>query len=96
MPISCEGTPNYWLSCMIIDRMQSKVSRDELISICHEASIEVRPNLETAAYAKCISGKANVWWGVSESLFHDGLCLPSGSNLSDEDREKVISTFFSA
>ncbi len=27
--------------------------------------------------------------GVSESLFNDGLCLPSGSNLTSEDRERI-------
>ena len=43
MPISSEGSPNYWLSCMIIDREQAKASRDELIAICSDASIEVRP-----------------------------------------------------
>jgi dTDP-4-amino-4,6-dideoxygalactose transaminase len=35
--------------------------------------------------------------GTSEKLFNDGLCLPSGSNLTDEEREriaKVINDFF--
>ena len=35
---------------------------------------------------------------VSENLFDDGLCLPSGSNLSDDDRDrigKVIQKVFS-
>lgn len=35
--------------------------------------------------------------GVSEDLFHRGLCLPSGSNLSITERErikKVLDTFF--
>ena len=30
---------------------------------------------------------------VCESLFEDGLCLPSGSNLSTADLEQVVSTF---
>ena len=29
--------------------------------------------------------------GVSECLFEYGLCLPSGSNMSDDDQERVIS-----
>jgi dTDP-4-amino-4,6-dideoxygalactose transaminase len=28
--------------------------------------------------------------GVSEGLFEKGLCLPSGSNMTDKDREKVV------
>jgi len=34
---------------------------------------------------------------ISEKLFNDGLCLPSGSNLTDEDRERIramINNFF--
>ncbi|MGL6126251.1 MAG: pyridoxal phosphate-dependent aminotransferase, partial [Chryseobacterium artocarpi] len=34
---------------------------------------------------------------VSEKLFENGLCLPSGSNLSDNDRsriEKIVKNFF--
>jgi len=30
--------------------------------------------------------------GISESLFKDGLCLPSGSGMSDLELERVIST----
>ena len=96
MPISSEGSPNYWLSCMIIDRTQSKVSRDELISICHNASIEVRPTWKPLHMQKVFQEKQMFGGAVSESLFHDGLCLPSGSNLTNEDREKVISTLSSA
>jgi dTDP-4-amino-4,6-dideoxygalactose transaminase len=28
--------------------------------------------------------------GTSEHLFHQGICLPSGSNMSDEDRDRVL------
>lgn len=28
--------------------------------------------------------------GTSEELFKNGLCLPSGSNLTDEERERVV------
>jgi len=91
MPISSEGSPNYWLSCIILDKTQSKVSRDELISICHDASIEIRPIWKPLHMQKVFQEKQMFGGAVSESLFYNGLCLPSGSNLSDEDREKVIS-----
>ena len=96
MPISSEGSPNYWLSCIILDRTQSKVSRDELISICHDASIEIRPIWKPLHMQKVFQEKQMFGGAVSESLFYNGLCLPSGSNLLDEDREKVISILSSA
>ena len=72
------------------------MSRDELILICHEASIEVRPTWKPLHMQK-VFRKIQMFGGdVSESLFNNGLCLPSGSNLSHEDREKVISTLSSA
>jgi dTDP-4-amino-4,6-dideoxygalactose transaminase len=33
---------------------------------------------------------------ISERLFEDGLCLPSGAGLSSEDRDRVIATFTKA
>jgi dTDP-4-amino-4,6-dideoxygalactose transaminase len=96
MPISSEGTPNYWLSCMILDGSKSKVSRDELIAICDQASIEVRPTWKPLHLQKVYQEKQMFGGAVSERLFQDGLCLPSGSSLSDKDREKVISTLSAA
>ena len=96
MPISSEGSPNYWLSCIILDKTQSKVSRDELISICHDASIEIRPIWKPLHMQKVFQEKQMFGGAVSESLFYNGLCLPSGSNLLDKDREKVISILSSA
>jgi len=28
--------------------------------------------------------------GTSEKLFEQGLCLPSGSNMTDDDRERIL------
>ncbi|MCP4264068.1 MAG: hypothetical protein GY777_00580 [Candidatus Brocadiaceae bacterium] len=33
--------------------------------------------------------------GVAEKLFDNGLCLPSGSNLSKEDLERIVEAFIS-
>lgn len=96
MPISSEGTTNYWLSCMILDGSKSKVSRDELIAICDQASIEVRPTWKPLHLQKVYQEIQMFGGAVSERLFQDGLCLPSGSSLSDKDREKVISTLSAA
>ena len=96
MPISSEGSPNYWLSCMLMDGSKTKVSRDELISICDQASIEVRPTWKPLHLQKVFQDKQMFGGAVSQRLFNDGLCLPSGSNLSDKDREKVILTLTSA
>ena len=72
------------------------MSRDELISICHDASIEIRPIWKPLHMQKVFQEKQMFGGAVSESLFYNGLCLPSGSNLSDEDREKVITILSSA
>lgn len=96
MPISNEGCPNYWLSCLLMDASKTKVSRDELISICNQASIEVRPTWKPLHLQTVFQEKQMIGGAVSESLFYNGLCLPSGSSLSDKERKKVISTLTSA
>lgn len=96
MPISGEGSPNYWLTCLMMDFAKTKVNREELIKICDQASIEVRPTWKPLHLQKVFQGKQSFGGSVSEDLFNSGLCLPSGSSLTDQEREKIISILTTA
>lgn len=96
MPISDEGSPNYWLSCLIMDDSQTKVTRDALINICDQASIEVRPTWKPLHLQTVFQANQKFGGAISEGLFNRGLCLPSGSSLTDQERDKVISILTSA
>lgn len=92
MPEASFGTATRWLSCMTVDPEISGLDCEQLRLALADAQIESRPvwkPLHLQPVFKdcdCIGGK------VSEDLFAKGLCLPSGSSLSDEDRDRVIST----
>lgn len=80
---------NFWLTTLLIDpQIESKTS-DELRLKFLESNIESRPFWKPMhlqpVFAHC------PYYGneVAETLFNQGLCLPSGSNLTDADRDRI-------
>ncbi|MGE8431896.1 aminotransferase class I/II-fold pyridoxal phosphate-dependent enzyme [Chryseobacterium joostei] len=88
---------NHWLSAIIVDPELTGKDRERLRMAFLEDNIESRP-LWKPMHLQPIFANAPYYGGnISEKLFDNGLCLPSGSNLSDEDRErilKVINSYF--
>ncbi|AZA85004.1 pyridoxal phosphate-dependent aminotransferase [Chryseobacterium lactis] len=88
---------NHWLSAVIIDPEVSGKNREDLRLALLKDNIESRP-LWKPMHLQPVFENAPYYGGnISEKLFDNGLCLPSGSNLSDEDRnriEKIIRSFF--
>lgn len=60
------------------------------------AGIECRPVWKPMHLQPVFDGCEVVGGRISEELFRDGLCLPSGSNLTGEQRDRVIAAFRSA
>lgn len=88
---------NHWLSAIVVDPAVSNKTREGLRVAFLEDNIESRP-LWKPMHLQPVFENAPYYGGtVSENLFENGLCLPSGSNLSDEERERilmVINTYF--
>jgi len=89
---------NYWLSAILIEPNKEKgIDREALRLAFEAANIESRP-LWKPMHLQPIFEKYPYYGNyVAETLFEKGLCLPSGSNLSDEERErikKVVYDFF--
>jgi dTDP-4-amino-4,6-dideoxygalactose transaminase len=90
MPVAEYGEPNCWLTCVLVDPDEFGASRDEIREHLAARSIEARPTWKPMhlqpVYQDCpMRGGA-----VCEDLFRRGLCLPSGSGLTDSQRERVI------
>ncbi|ANF51560.1 pyridoxal phosphate-dependent aminotransferase [Chryseobacterium glaciei] len=88
---------NHWLSSIIIDPAIVGKTREDLRLAFLEDNIESRPLWKPMHMQPIFADAPYYGTNVSEKLFEDGLCLPSGSNLSDEERERianVISKFF--
>ncbi|NEQ28533.1 MAG: pyridoxal phosphate-dependent aminotransferase, partial [Microcoleus sp. SIO2G3] len=90
MPEASFGHATRWLTCLTIDPATFGADREQVRLALAEQQIEARPvwkplHLQPVfADCECIGGK------VAEDLFKTGLCLPSGSNLTTEDLERVI------
>ena len=89
---------NHWLSAIVIDEKLAGINREDLRLAFLKDNIESRPLWKPMHLQPVFADAPYYGTNVAEKLFDDGLCLPSGSNLSDEDRlriEKVIQQIFS-
>lgn len=93
MPIPDLDAANYWLTCLTVDHKLSGVSRDDLISALEEADIEARPLWKPLHLQPVFKDKAYYGSKIAEDLFNKGICLPSGSSMTSEDRNRVIQIF---
>jgi dTDP-4-amino-4,6-dideoxygalactose transaminase len=82
---------NRWLSCILVDPAQTGgVTREDLRLALDAEDIESRP-LWKPLHMQPIFETSPYYGGtVAEDLFERGLCLPSGSNLSDQEFARVL------
>lgn len=92
MPISNNGKPNHWLSVLNLSSSEV-VTPEDIIVLLEKANIESRPvwkpmHLQPLLKDYPFFSHAN---NISEGLFRTGICLPSGSAMTQEQCEQVIS-----
>lgn len=92
MPEGRGSVSTFWLTCAEVDGRELGADRDELIDRLAKEDIEARPVWKPMHLQPVFAGARVIGGGVAERLFARGICLPSGSNLSDSERERVIST----
>ncbi|MBK5462557.1 DegT/DnrJ/EryC1/StrS family aminotransferase [Peribacillus sp. TH27] len=90
-----EGTlHNRWLTTITIDQEKLGISQIELIEALGEENIEARPVWKPLHLQPLFEGTLYYPYekdrSVSEELFNSGICLPSGSNMTEEQQERVI------
>jgi dTDP-4-amino-4,6-dideoxygalactose transaminase len=90
MPIADYGRPNYWLSCVRIDPDRFGATRDEVRLALEAVDVEARPTWKPLHLQPLYADAYRVGGSVAESIFADGLCLPSGSGLTEEDQRRVL------
>jgi dTDP-4-amino-4,6-dideoxygalactose transaminase len=87
---------NYWLSAITIDENKTKGITRETLRLALEAeNIESRPLWKPMHLQPVFSNYPYYGTTVAEQLFKNGLCLPSGSNLTDTDRERILAVIVS-
>ena len=90
MPQAPYGLHTNWLSCFLIEEKKFGIDRDQLISRLNAADIESRPVWKPMHLQKLYEKCERYGGLVAEDLFRRGICLPSSSNLTLEDQERVI------
>ena len=83
---------NRWLTTVSIDAKKTGVTRENLQIELEKEDIETRPLWKPMHLQPVFSSYPAYLNGVSESLFNTGLCLPSGSNMTDEEKCFVVET----
>lgn len=78
---------NRWLSCILTSSYEM---RERIRYALLEDDVESRPLWKPMHQQPIFENFPNYSDGTSEDLFDRGLCLPSGSNLSNEDLERVV------
>lgn len=89
MPEADFGTSTRWLSCLTFDPDVGGIDREQVRLKLLEQQIESRPVWKPMHLQPVFSNCECANNGIAEDLFHKGLCLPSGSNLTDEELQRV-------
>lgn len=90
IPVAKHASSNHWLSCVRVDPSRFGLGAAELVERLQAHGIEARPVWKPMHLQPVFAGYESVCSGVAESLFVHGVCLPSGSYLTDEERQRVI------
>jgi len=86
---------NHWLSAIVIDPSKTKngKNREDLRLYLESLNIESRPLWKPMHLQPIFKKYSYYGSNVAEELFEKGLCLPSGSNLTEDDKSRLKSAF---
>jgi pyridoxal phosphate-dependent aminotransferase EpsN len=94
MPEASFGRSNRWLTVLIVDSEQCGSTTIDIMDALAEQNIEARPVWKPMhlqpLYQKYQYFPHHESTSISDKLFAQGICLPSGSNLAVEEQQKII------
>ena len=90
LPEAPYGRSNGWLTCLTIDPAAFGATREDVRLHLEAMNIESRPVWKPMHMQPVFRECRVVGGGVSAALFEDGLCLPSGSSLTEDEQTRVI------
>jgi len=96
MPEAAYGTSNAWLTCIVVDPGAFGADREAIRLALEAEDIEARPLWKPMQLQPIFASHHSFGGDVSARLFERGLCLPSGSSLTDADQDRVVATILAA
>ena len=94
-PIDPRGHSNQWLTVAQIDPVAARSDRTAVMNALQQQRIESRPAWKPMHLQPVFAGNESVGGTVAAEIFDRGLCLPSGSSLTDDDQSRVIEAILS-
>jgi pyridoxal phosphate-dependent aminotransferase EpsN len=91
MPEAPWGRHTRWLTTLTVDPAAFGIDRDALRAALDAADVEARPVWKPMHLQPVFAAHPYFGGTVAEELFTTGLCLPSGSNLTPDDLDRVAS-----
>ncbi|HTR53501.1 MAG TPA: aminotransferase class I/II-fold pyridoxal phosphate-dependent enzyme [Kofleriaceae bacterium] len=80
----------YWLTCATIDAAKARDTRDAIIRRLADRDIEARPVWKPMHLQPVFQHCRAIGGELASALFRDGICLPSGSQMTSADVERVV------
>lgn len=80
----------HWLTALTIDPAQTGITREDIRLMLLQYQMESRPLWKPMHMQPLYAGVPYYGRGVDEALFASGLCLPSGSDMTDAQQDEVI------
>lgn len=82
---------NRWLTTILVDPEKTGgITRESIRLALEKENVESRPLWKPMHLQPVFQNAPFYGDGISESLFDQGLCLPSGSNMTEDERSRVI------
>lgn len=81
---------NHWLTCVTIDESKAGFNREDLRIALEQENIESRPLWKPLHLQPIFARYMYYGTNFCENLFNTGLCLPSGSNLTTEEKQRIV------
>jgi dTDP-4-amino-4,6-dideoxygalactose transaminase len=95
MPEAAYGTSNRWLTVILITPEKFGADRETIRLALEAENIEARPVWKPMHLQPVFRGLECIGGEVAEDLFRRGLCLPSGTAMTDEDLNRIATTILS-
>jgi dTDP-4-amino-4,6-dideoxygalactose transaminase len=90
LPVADYGEPNWWLTCIVVDPNLFGADREQIRLALESSDIESRPTWKPLHLQPVFKGIPTVGGSVCAGIFERGLCLPTGSALSESDQTRVV------
>ncbi len=90
MPVAGYGEPNYWLTCVQVDPGSFGADREAIRLALEDGDIESRPTWKPLHLQPVFAGAPTVGGAVAAGIFERGLCLPTGSALTEAQLARIV------